>query len=135
MTPSSTPRLLRRTKAEPVVLVDRGREVDLAERLLERLAHLPHDDLGELFAPLRVQPGHARDERGAVGDGRLPRPGLVRVRYRIDGFRQFGTGDGRVLGLGPAGGGIDNCVVAHAVFPCSCGAGLRRSTGGLGHQT
>ena len=38
-----------------VVLVDVGAEVDLAERLLDRLAHLAHDDLGERLAALAVQ--------------------------------------------------------------------------------
>ena len=44
-----------------VVLGDVGREVDLAERGGERLAHLAHDDRGELVATLAMQLGDAAD--------------------------------------------------------------------------
>ena len=92
MIPSSTPKGLRRMNAEPspssssigssassfarvvgVVLVDRGAEVDLAERLLDRLAHLAHDDLGEPLALLGVQLADAADERRALLDRRWRR--------------------------------------------------------------
>ena len=43
-----------------VVLVDGGAEVDLAERVLVGLAHLPLDDLGELLTTLGVQLGALR---------------------------------------------------------------------------
>ena len=51
-----------------VELGDVGGEVDLAERRGERLAHLAHDDRGELVAALAVQLGGAADERRALGD-------------------------------------------------------------------
>ena len=49
--------------------VDVAREVDLAERLLDRLAHLADDDLGQLLAALLVQLADLAHERGAVGHG------------------------------------------------------------------
>src|SRR4029079_1769650 len=67
-----------------VEAVDVAAEVDLAERLLDRLAHLAYDDLGELLAPLDVQLADAAHERGTLGDARRGRPRPV-------GF--VGTGD------------------------------------------
>ena len=65
-----------------VVLVDRRAEVDLAERLVERLAHLAVDDLGELVASLGVQPGDLPDQRGPLGQRRLCAPFAVRLGRR-----------------------------------------------------
>ena len=68
-----------------VVLVDRRAEVDLALGLVDRLAHLAVDDLGELFFALGVQLGDLADQCGAVGDRRPPRPFAVRLAGRGDG--------------------------------------------------
>ena len=57
--------------------VDVAREVDLAERLLERLAHLADDDLSELLTPLDVQLSDAAHKGGTLGDARRGRPGPV----------------------------------------------------------
>ena len=115
MTPSSTPSDERRMTADAlageqrdrlvleevgrvvgVVLVDVGGEVDLAEGLLDGLAHLAHDDLGELLAALDVQLADAADEGGALLDRGRPRPGAVRLVGRGDGGLELGVGDGRV---------------------------------------
>ena len=60
-----------------VVLVDRGREVDLTECLLTWLAHLANDDVGELFATFDVQFGYAGDELGALCDAARCTPRFV----------------------------------------------------------
>ncbi len=60
-----------------VEAVDFGREVDLAERLLDRLAHLADDDLGQLLPPLGVQLSDPAHQRRALrhADGARPGPG------------------------------------------------------------
>ena len=107
MMPSSTPSDERRMTAEPspreqldrlvlqevrrvvgVVPVDRRGEVDLAERLLDRLAHLAHDDLRQLLAALDVQFADAADEGRALVDRRRLRPGAVRLVGRGDRGRR-----------------------------------------------
>ena len=133
MMPSSTPIALLRMKAEPslpsserdrlvlqqlgavigVVLVDVGREVDLAERVADRLAHLAHDDLGEVLTALAVQIGDLRDERGALLDRGRPRPAAVGVERTLDPAGDVGVGRGRVRPQRLAGGGVDHCVLAH----------------------
>ena len=52
-----------------VEAVDLAREVDLHQRLLDRLAHLADDDLGQLLAALGVQLADLAHQRGALGDG------------------------------------------------------------------
>ena len=68
-----------------VEAVDVDAEVDLAERLLHRLAHLAHDDLAELLLALLVQLADAADDGGAVGDGRRAVPVLVCAMSAGDG--------------------------------------------------
>ena len=51
-----------------VEAVDVDAEVDLSERLLDRLAHLAHDDLGELFPPLAVELSDPAHQGGPLGD-------------------------------------------------------------------
>ena len=62
-----------------VVPVDRRAEVDLVERLLDRLAHLARDDPRELVPPLGVQLGDAGDDLGPLLDARASTPAPVRV--------------------------------------------------------
>ena len=76
-----------------VVAVDRADEVELAEGLLDRLAHLAHDDLRELLAPLDVQLADPADERRALGDTRRRRPRLVRLVGAGDRVAQLVVGD------------------------------------------
>ena len=52
-----------------VVLGDVGGEVDLALGRGQRLAHLAHDDRGELVTALAVQLGDAAQQLGALGGG------------------------------------------------------------------
>ena len=65
-----------------VVLVDRGAEVDLAEGLLDRLAHLARDDLRELLAALGVQLRDAGDDLRALLDARAAPPAPMRRHAR-----------------------------------------------------
>ena len=66
-----------------VVAVDVGGEVDLAEGLLDGLAHLAHDDLRELLAALGVQLAHPTDEGRAIGGAGGARPaGVSGIRGR-----------------------------------------------------
>ena len=97
-----------------VVLVDRRGEVDLAERLRDRLAHLAHDELRQLLAALGVQLADAADEGRALLDrGRL-RPGAVRLVGCGDRGLELGVGDG-VVGLDRlARGGVGHGI-AHRV--------------------
>ena len=69
-----------------VVLGDVGGEVDLAEGGLAGLAHLAHEDVGELLAALAVQLGRATQQRCALGDGRRARPLAVRLVRGCDGL-------------------------------------------------
>ena len=103
-----------------VVLVDRGAEVDLAERLLDRLAHLAHDDLGEPLALLGVQLADAADERRALLDRRRARSSSrCAASARPIASSQVVVGDRRVLLDGLAGGRVDHGVVAHEFLPSS----------------
>ena len=100
-----------------VVLVDGLAEVDLAECLLTRLAHLANDDVGELFAALCVQVGNFADHFGALFDGCGARPLVMRLlceRRRCD---QLGVGNRRIVLDVLPGGRVDHCVVAHLRSP------------------
>ena len=98
-----------------VVLVDSGREVDLAQRLLDRLAHLADDDLGQLLALGGVDLGHLADHRCAVSDGGGRRPLLVARVRATDGVLEITVGDRRVLLDRLAGRRVHNCVVSHVL--------------------
>jgi hypothetical protein len=100
-----------------VVLVDRGAEVELAERLLDGLAHLAHDDLGEPLALLGVDLADAADELRALLDGRRGAPLPDRLVGAADRVAQVVVGDRRVLLDGLAGCGVHHRVVAHEFLP------------------
>ena len=102
-----------------VVLVDRRGEIGLAEGLLDRLAHLAHDDLGELLAALEVQFPDASHERGTLLDGGGLRPAAVGLVGGGDGGVELGVGDGRERLDRLAGGGIGHGV-AHGVLLLGC---------------
>ena len=108
-----------------VVLVDRGAEVELAQRLLDRLAHLAHDDVGEPLALLGVELADAAHERRALlhRRGGAPLP-VCRVRA-ADRIAQSVVGDRLVLLDGLSGGRVHDGVVAH-------GFSLDRGTGCCG---
>ena len=93
-----------------VVAVDVAGEVDLAEGLLDRLAHLAHDDLGELLAALDVQLADAADEGRALLDGGGLRPRAVGLVGRGDGGVELGVGDGRERLDRLAGGGVGHGI-------------------------
>ena len=100
-----------------VVLVDRGAEVHLAERLLDGLAHLPHDDVRELLAALHMQLADTPNERRALLGRRRARPLAMGAVGRRDGVRECGVADRRVL-LDPlARRRIGHCVLAHGHPP------------------
>src|SRR5690348_11943083 len=129
MIPSRTPSELLRTNALPspasslighqllsvvrVEGVDLGGEVDLTQRLLDRLAHLADDDLGQLLAPLGMQLADAPDECRPLRNGRRTRPAAMRRVRAIDRGAQIVVADRGVLLDGLAGRGIDNLVGAH----------------------
>ena len=136
MIPSRTPTELRRTNADPspsdsvigssarrlarlrrVVVVDRRAEVHLAERLLDGLAHLPHDDLRELLAALRVQLADAPNERRTLLDRRRTRPLAMGAVGGRDGVGECRVADRRVLLDALARRRIGHCVVAHVHPP------------------
>ena len=94
-----------------VVAVDVDAEVDLAERLLHRLAHLADGDRGQLLAPLGVQLADAAHELGALLDARRSRPLLVRLVRQRDGRLELVVRDRRVVLDGLAGGRIDDRVI------------------------
>ncbi len=96
-----------------VVLVDGAAEVDLAERLLDRLAHLADDDLAEPLAVLDVQLADAADERGALRHGGRARPLAVGLVGGVDRRLQVGVADGVVRLHELAGRRVDDCVVGH----------------------
>ena len=106
-----------------VVLVDRGAEVDLTERLVERFAHLALDDLGELVASLGVQLGDLLDQRGPLGQRRCARPFAVRLGRRRQRLLHLFVGRGRVLLHHIPGRGVDHCVQTH-VTPLTHGSDL-----------
>ena len=84
----------------------------LAEGGLERLAHLAHDDRGEIVTPITVQLSDAAQGLGALGRGGA-RPDAVSVVGGGDGLFDPGIAQRVVLGEGLTGGGIDDGVVAH----------------------
>jgi hypothetical protein len=96
-----------------VELVDRCGELGLADRLLDRLAHLAHDDLGEGLAALVVKPPHGPDELGALGDRRAGGPRAVGLIGAGDCAPEVGVGDLRVLLDELVGGRVDYRVAAH----------------------
>ena len=103
-------------------------EVDLAERLLNRLAHLADDDLAQLLAPLDVQFADAAHQVGALGDGRRGRPRPVDFVGTTDRGAKIVVADGGVLLALVTRGRIDDCVHAHLVSPIvSVTYGLARS--------
>ena len=57
-----------------VELRDVRGEVHFAQGRREGLAHLAHDDLGELFPTLAVQVGHAVQALGTLGNGCVASP-------------------------------------------------------------
>jgi hypothetical protein len=98
-----------------VVAIDRVAEVDLAEGLLDRLAHLPHRDLGKLLPALSVQLGDPLDQRGPLGHGCSGGPvpmGLVGLRDRC---AEITVRDLRILLDLFAGGRIDDRVKTHVL--------------------
>ncbi len=95
-----------------VVLGDVRGEVDLAVGGRERLAHLAHDDRGELVAPLAVQLGDAADERGPLGHRNVAPRAVGGIR-RLDHGLERVVGDRRVGREGLARGGVDDGVVGH----------------------
>ena len=109
-----------------VVLVDRGAEVDLAERLLDGLPHLAHDDLRELLAALRVQLADAPNQRRALLDRRRARPLAVGAVCGRDGVRERRVGDRRVLLDALARRRIRHCVLAHVHPPVGSSPAPRR---------
>jgi hypothetical protein len=116
--PSPSSRVIDSSAMKPgplvgVVLVDRAGEVDLAERLLQRLAHLADDDRREFVTPLTVQLGDGTDQLGPFGRCRRARPLTVRRRGRRDGGIQFGVCDRRILGHSLTGRRIGHHVVSH----------------------
>ena len=100
-------------RAVGVEAVDVGAEVDLAERLLHRLAHLANDDLGQRLAPLRLEVRHLLDQRRTLGHRGLEAPVLVGVVSRRDRGLELLVGHVRVLLDRLAGRRVDDCVLAH----------------------
>ena len=101
-----------------VELVDHAGELGLADGLLDRLAHLAHDDLAELLLALGVEPADGADQLRPLGDGRALAPGAVRAIGSGDRVGELGVGDLRVLLDDLVGGRVDHCVAAH-VSPSS----------------
>lgn len=58
-----------------VVAVDAGTEVDLTERLVERLSHLADGEVGQFLATLFVELGSPPNQGGPFGDGDRSPPG------------------------------------------------------------
>ena len=106
-----------------VVLVDRGAEVDLTQRLVERFAHLALDDLGQLLASFGVQLGDLLDQRSPLGQRRRAPPFAVRLGRRRQRLLHLFVGRGRVLLHHIPGRGVDHCVQTH-VTPLTHGSDL-----------
>ena len=98
-----------------VVGVDVGGEVDLVEALVERLAHLPVDDGGQLVAAFGVQVGHAVDQGRPICDTRAPRPAARCLAGGGDRLLDLGVGGGRVLAENLSSRGIGDGVLAHVL--------------------
>ncbi len=84
----------------PVVRVERvdvDAEVDLPERLLQRLAHLARGDLGKLLPPLGVQLADPAHELGAFVDRARSQPVLIGVVCQGDSRIQLFARDRREL--------------------------------------
>ena len=99
-----------------VVGVDGRAELDLAHRLVHRLAHLAVDDLGQLVGALPVELTHAAHEVGALGQGGPPRPRPVRVVRSGQGGVDVGVGRCGELALDRTGAGVADCVLDHRDF-------------------
>ena len=99
-----------------VELVDRGAELDLADRLLDRLAHLAHDDLAEPVLLLVVQLGHAPDQLRALLHRRRPRPRPVRRVRAADRVAQRVVRDRRVGLDRLPGRRVDHRILAHPLL-------------------
>ena len=112
-----------------VVLVDRGAELDLADGVLDRLAHLADDDLGELALALGVQLRDPSDQRGPFGDGRRARPAHRSRRGGCDGGLNLGVGGGRVFLDDLTGRRVGHCIIGHARRPHLVRGSVRRDYG------
>ncbi len=97
-----------------VVLGDVRREVDLAERGSERLAHLPDDDGGQLLSAFPMELGRAADDPRPLGDRKLP-PGDERRMGFGERPLDLGIGEAVVAGHGLPRGRVHDGVVAHDV--------------------
>src|SRR5262249_46893796 len=100
-----------------VEVVDRDAEVDLAEGLLDGLAHLADDDLAEVLTALGVQLADAPDERGALLDGRRRRPPAMRLIGAADRGIEVRVADRGVLLDALSRRRVDDGVLAHAFPP------------------
>ena len=109
-------RLVRRERfgVVGVEVVDGGAELDLADGLGDRLAHLTDDDLGEVLDPLGVQLADPTHEGGPLGHGRRCRPRAVRLVRPGDGVPQRVVGDRRVGLDRLAGRRVHHCVLSHS---------------------
>ena len=96
-----------------VVVIDRTAEIDLAERLLDRLAHLAHDDLGKLLALLGMKLADSPDDSGALLYRRRPRPLAMRPVGTPDGVTKLVVADRRILAYRLARSRVDDCVIGH----------------------
>src|SRR3546814_951533 len=77
-----------------IIIEDRRGERDLAMRAAGNLAHFEGEE-ARIVRRLRAQlRGRAREDRGALGDRRLPPAGISAVRGG-DGRIEFGIGQGR----------------------------------------
>ena len=104
-----------------VETVDFGREVSLHQGLLDRLAHLADDDLGELPAALGVQLADAAHQGCAVSYRGRGAPAPGRVVGTADRRAQLLVADLRVLLDRLAGGWVDYRVGAHQLPPVTLG--------------
>jgi hypothetical protein len=100
-----------------VEAVDFAGEIDLHQRLLDRLPHLADDDLGQLLAALGMELADPAHQRRAPGRGGGAGPGPGGLVGPVDRRPELGVADLRVL-LDPLSGGwIYNCVSAHRLPP------------------
>jgi hypothetical protein len=93
-----------------VELIDRSAEFHLADRLVQRLAHLALDDRGQLVLAFLVQLGDATDQGGALVDGRLLRPLPICRAGRGEGLLYLLVGGGGVFLDDVAGRRVDHRV-------------------------
>jgi hypothetical protein len=97
--------------------VDFRREVDLHQRLLDRLAHLADDDLGQLSTALGVQLADLAHQRGALRHRGGTGPGSGGLVGPADRGAELVVADLRVLPDRLAGGWVDYRVSAHSALP------------------